>query len=172
LKAQCGTSVAVSPGSAVRPLAAADRANATVGAVLLVAVAVALAGAVGAAVLDADPAAPPRAAVEASADADSGRIALTHLGGDALDVRDVAVRVFVDGEPLAHQPPVPFFAAEGFRGGPTGPFNSAADPGWEPGETASVRVASTNAPALAAGATVTVVVSVDDATVTRATTTA
>jgi hypothetical protein len=84
------------------------------------------------------------------------RLVLTHRGGEAVDVRPLEVIVRVDGEPLAHQPPVPFFSARGFRPGPTGPFNAAADPRWEPGERASVRVASTNRPSVVAGARVTV----------------
>ena len=67
---------------------------------------------------------------------------------------DVIVRV--DGDPLRHQPPVPFFSARGFRPGPTGPFNAAADPTWTVGERASVRLASTNHPRIVAGARVTV----------------
>jgi FlaG/FlaF family flagellin (archaellin) len=141
--------------------------------VLLVALTVALAGAVGAVALDADLAGrPPQAALSVTADADRDRVAITHRGGGALDVRRLSVRLLVDGEPLAHQPPVPFFAAEGFRAGPTGPFNSAADPRWTPGETASLRVADTNAPAVSPGSTVTVVLAVDDWTVARLTATA
>jgi hypothetical protein len=63
-------------------------------------------------------------------------------------VRRLAVRVTVAGTPLRHQPPVRFFAARGFRAGPTGPFNAAADPAWTAGETASLRLASTNAPGI------------------------
>lgn len=87
---------------------------------------------------------------------DDGTVTLRHRAGPPLDVRSLTVRVRVDGTRLAHQPPVPFFAAAGFDGGPTGPFNPAADPTWEVGERASFRVAGTNAPALADGRTVTV----------------
>jgi len=83
------------------------------------------------------------------------RIALTNRGA-AVDVRRLTVRVRVDGTPLAHQPPVPFFSTSGFRPGPTGPFNAGADPTWGPGERASVRVASTNRPSIDAGDRVTV----------------
>jgi len=128
-----------------------------VGVALLVLATVVAAGAVGAGLLATDPPdPPPRPAL--SLDADGRQIAITHHGGDPLDVRKLTVRVEVDGTPLAHQPPVPFFAARGFRGGPTGPFNSAADPLWTPGETASVRVAATNDPTPSAGARVTVAV--------------
>jgi hypothetical protein len=57
---------------------------------------------------------------------------------------------------------VPFFAARGFRAGPTGPFNAAADPGWTAGEAASLRLASTNAPGISPGDRVVVEVSVED----------
>lgn len=79
---------------------------------------------------------------------------MTHRGGDAVVPADLRVRVRVDGEPLAEQPPVPFFAAEGFESGPTGPFNSATDGEWRAGETGSLRVADTNDPSLRPGATV------------------
>jgi hypothetical protein len=96
------------------------------------------------------------AAVAPTLAVEGDRLVLTHRGGEAVDVRTLDVIVRIDGEPLARQPPVPFFSARGFRPGPTGPFNAAADPCWEPGERASVRVASTNRPSLVAGARVTV----------------
>ena len=96
------------------------------------------------------------AAVAPTLAVEGDRLVLTHRGGEAVDVRTLDVIVRVDGEPLARQPPVPFFSARGFRPGPTGPFNAAADPRWEPGERASIRVASTNRPSLVAGARVTV----------------
>ncbi|MFB6242981.1 MAG: hypothetical protein ABEH80_02685, partial [Halobaculum sp.] len=73
-------------------------------------------------------------------------VRLSHRGGGRLDVRAVRLVVTVAGDPLRHQPPVPFFAADGFRGGPTGPFNTGSDRWWAVGETASFRVASTNHP--------------------------
>jgi len=84
------------------------------------------------------------------------RITLTNRGGNAVDVGRLTVRVRVDGTPLTHQPPVPFFSARGFHSGPTGPFNAGADPTWEPGERASFRLASTNRPSVGAGDRVTV----------------
>jgi len=90
-----------------------------------------------------------------SATAD-GTVELVHRGGPSLDAGNLRVAVSVDGERLAHQPPVPFFAAQGFHGGPTGPFNPATDQRWSAGETASFRVAGTNDPELSAGRTVTV----------------
>lgn len=86
----------------------------------------------------------------------SGWLVMTHRGGPPLDVRSLRVQVVVNGTPLARQPPIPFFAATGFRGGPRGPFNAAADPRWTVGERAAFRVASTNRPAFAPGARVTV----------------
>lgn len=131
------------------------RGYAPVAVVLLLAVTVVAAAAVATAVpgLPGDP--PPQRGVGVDA-ASGGRVAVTLLSGEPLDTRRATVRVAVDGEPLAHQPPVPFFAAEGFVGGPTGPFNVAADPSWTVGETASLRVAGTNRPALRVGATLTV----------------
>jgi hypothetical protein len=143
-----------------------------VAVVLLVLVAVAAAVAVGATTADLPvrDTAPRHVSVSASADA-TGSIALTHDAGPALDVRNLRVQVVVDGEPLARQPPVPFFSARGFVSGPTGPFNPAADPEWSAGETAGFRVAGTNSPALAEGATVEVTLYVDDHPVTTVETT-
>lgn len=113
----------------------------------------------------------PQVALEASADAATGRVTLEHVSGPPLDVRRLTLRVEVDGEPLAHQPPVPFYAAEGYSGFPSGPFNPAADPAWSAGETASFRVAATtNEPPLTAGAELTVTVIRDDQLVAQATT--
>ncbi len=146
------------------------RGYAPVAVVLLLAVTVVAAAAVATAVpaLPGDP--PPQRAVDADATSD-GRITLTLFSGDPVDVRDATVRVTVAGEPRTHQPPVPYFAARGFRGGPTGPFNVAADSSWTVGETAAVQVAGTNSPELRAGATLTVRVLVDGHTVAVAETT-
>ncbi|GAB6860473.1 type IV pilin [Haloplanus litoreus] len=117
-----------------------------------------LAAVLGIAVLGTTLAALPTAptAVAPTLSVDGDRLVLTHRAGETVDVRSLDVLVRVDGQPLARQPPVPFFSARGFRSGPTGPFNAAADPRWEPGERASFRVASTNRPSLSAGAHVTV----------------
>jgi len=80
----------------------------------------------------------------------------THEHGEALDVHALTMQIRVDGEPLERQPPLPFFAASGFESGPTGPFNSASDPTWEVGESASLTVASSNTPTLDSGTTVSV----------------
>lgn len=130
------------------------------GVVVLLAVTLVLAAAGGASLLDlASLDEPPQpASMSVRADADTDRITLIHEAGPPLDVRDLDVKVVIDGRPLFHQPPVPFTGARGFAGAPTGPFNSAADPEWSAGESASVRLAGTNRPQLEPGARVTVVV--------------
>jgi flagellin-like protein len=155
--------------------ASPDRAVSPVlGTALLVLVTVAVAAAAGGALLaDAAPGEPPPTArVDCRADTGTERVACVHLAGDPLDVRELQVRVTVDGTPLDHQPPVPFFAARGFHGGPTGPFNRAADPRWTAGETAAFRVAGTNSPGLTPDARVVVTLVADGHTVARATATA
>ena len=130
-----------------------------VGVVLLVAVAVLTAAAVGATALGAAPTGddgPTRAAFDLRADADADRLTIVHRGGDTVAISDLRVRVQIDGRPLAHQPPVPFFAATGFESGPTGPFNVASGGEWRAGERASLRLAGTNEPTLDPGARVTV----------------
>jgi hypothetical protein len=122
----------------------------TVGLAVVVTLAAVVVG-VSLGTLPADP-----ATVAPTLSVDGDRVVLTHRGGEAVDVRHLTVRVRVDGTPLVHQPPVPFFSTRGFHPGPTGPFNDAADPTWEPGERASFRVASTNRPSIDAGDRVTV----------------
>jgi flagellin-like protein len=145
------------------PRLSTDRAvTPLVGTVLLVAVCVALAGTVGLAIqATSTPDTPPRVRFEVTADA-RGRIALTHMGGDSLDVNGMQVRVRVDGTPLDHQPPVPFFASRGFGSGPTGPFNSRSPDEWSTGERASFRVAATNDPRIDPGSRVEVSVYAND----------
>lgn len=84
------------------------------------------------------------------------RVTIGHRGGPALDVRGCAFAVAVNGTPLRHQPPIPFFAATGFRSGPTGAFNSATDGRLAVGTRASFRIAGTNAPGIDHGDAVTV----------------
>jgi FlaG/FlaF family flagellin (archaellin) len=103
----------------------------------------------------------PTARLTLSAADSTDRITLTHRQGTSLDVTELNLTVRVDGTPLSHQPPVPFFAAEGFEGGPTGPFNTASPNDWRAGETAGFRVATTNDPQLEPGATVSVTVASD-----------
>lgn len=150
-----------------------DRATSpVVGVVLLIGLTVIAAAGVGIAVTATTTEPPPTAAVDLSADADTDRIALTHRGGDRLDVSELTVHVTVDGDPLAEQPPVPFFAATGFRAGPTGPFNPADSQQFHAGDTASFRLASTNHPQLTAGATVSVELRTEHGVVARASTVA
>lgn len=96
------------------------------------------------------------ATIAVSATADGQRIGVAHRGGDPLDLRNCTLRINVDGDPLTHQPPVPYFAAAGFRGTPTGAFNSGGDSVLAPGERASLQLASTNAPHFESGDVVTV----------------
>ena len=103
----------------------------------------------------------PDAAFDLEADADRSELTLEHRGGDPINVEDLELRIAVDGDDLAHQPPVPFVGAEGFRGAPSGPFNPETDSEWRAGETGSLRVAGTNDPRIRAGDTVTVTVVVD-----------
>ncbi len=138
------------------------RAIAPVAGVLLLAITVVLAGGVVTVALGA-PAEPvePAPTTSLSLSAIDDRITVTHRGGDALNASELDVRVSVDGEPLARQPPVPFFSAAGFRPGPTGAFNAASDDDWRVGESASFRVAGTNDPVLEPGRTVVVDISAD-----------
>lgn len=142
-----------------------------VGVVVLLAVGLALGGVVAAgaeAVATAtgqdlggdEPGAPGSIAVSLRVEGDT--VAVTHEAGPDLRTERVRLVVAIDGTPLAHQPPVPFFAATGFRGGPTGPFNVASDGTWRPKETGSVRVAGTNDPEPAPGRTVSVTIYVGD----------
>lgn len=132
-----------------------------IASVLFVGLVVALAGTVMSATFcfgSALTGSPPSASLSASASGD--RIELVHRGGDRIDVQRVTVFVRVNGKPLTEQPPIPFFAAEGFRSGPTGPFNSASPHTWRPGECASFRIATTNEPHPACGDRITVTLSV------------
>lgn len=133
--------------------------------VLLVALTVALAAVAGVAAVDtADRVSESEGPVSLSLSVEAGvdRLTLVHRVGASLDARRLELRVRVAGTPLDHQPPVPFFTARGFRAGPTGPFNVAADPRWTAGERASLRLASTNAPGIDPGDRVVVDVAVDD----------
>ncbi|MFD1513256.1 type IV pilin N-terminal domain-containing protein [Halomarina rubra] len=127
---------------------ARDRALTPVAGALLLAITVVLAGITATALVtgvgETDLSVPATTAVGCSADADANRLSLTHRGGDALDPSSLRVRVRVAGDLLAHQPPVPFFAARGFRSGPTGPFNRGWAGEWTTGTTASVTLAGTN----------------------------
>jgi flagellin-like protein len=150
-----------------------DRGISSVVAVAaLIAVTVVAGAAVGSAVSTATVDPVPRARLSLSVDAGTDRIALAHESGETLSVEDLTLAVRIGGEPLAHQPPVPFFAATGFVSGPTGPFNSAADPRWTAGERATIRLASTNTPTIDPGDRVSVTVRTAAGTVARLETTA
>ena len=141
-----------------------------IGGVLVVALTVLLATVIGTAMLGAgSPSAPPEPAPVTAVDlsVEGETLQFTHAGGESLDVRALSVWIAVDGEPLDEQPPVPFFSASGFDPGPTGPFNSASDPEWSVGETASLTVAGSNSPAIEPGATVSVRLTIDEKTVAR-----
>jgi flagellin-like protein len=139
-----------------------------VASVVLVALTVALAGAVATATVgSAPPSQQDRPVLALSADAGADRLVLRHRAGPALNVSHLSLRVRVDGTPLTHQPPVPFFAARGFRAGPTGPFNAGGDPTWTAGERATLRLASTNHPIIEPGDRVAVRVTRDGRSVAR-----
>jgi flagellin-like protein len=129
-----------------------------IGVVLIVAVTVVLAAVVGAFAVgvsgqtnDA-----PQAAI--TAERTGNELTLTHHSGDPLDVNELTVRIFVDGEPLEKQPDVPATAGmEGFNGIPSGAFHASKNNTWTAGETTSLTIASTtNSPQPSAGSQVTV----------------
>lgn len=136
-----------------------DRGIAPIAGVLLLAITVVLAGGVVATVIGAPPEPAPTAILSLSVTDD--QIAISHRGGDSLDVTALTVRVRIDGEPLARQPSLPFFSAAGFRPGPSGAFNAASANTLRSGDTATFRIAGTNNPTLEPGRTVAVEVSVD-----------
>lgn len=138
-----------------------------IGSVLVVALTIAVAMLLGTAMLGASttPEPSPTAAIDLSVEDDTLRF--THESGEPLDVTTLSVWISVDGEPLDEQPPVPFFSATGFEPGPTGPFNTASDPEWSVGETASLTVAGTNSPTIEDGSTVSVRITADGGAVIR-----
>lgn len=133
-----------------------DRAIAPVlGVVLLVVLAAALAGTVAVYLLvgdGTDP--PPTAAISATVDVESDEFRFVHEGGDVIDVDDLTIVITVDGEPLTHQPPVPFVGGAGFWGSPSGAFNDAGSTEWSPGERATFTMACTNEPKVTRGSIV------------------
>lgn len=143
-----------------------------IGVLVLVGIAVALSVSVSALVAVDQPEPAPVADLELDADAEENRLTVRHRGGDTLAVEELRVVVRIDGEPLAKQPPVPFFATEGFVSGPTGPFNAGGDTTWRAGEVAGVQLATTNDPAIDPGVTVTVTVATADGTIATLETTA
>ena len=148
------------PGTGV-----STRGSAPVAVVLLVGLCVLLAAGVGTALTSPDlPSQPRYVSIEGEATAD-GTVRLEHAGGSAIDVRRLDVSVTVGDAVLRYQPPVPFFSARGFYGGPEGPFNSAADPAWTAGELAGFRIAGTNDPPLVPETEVVVRLSIGEQTV-------
>ena len=146
--------------------------SSVVGVVLLVALVVLGAGTLSIA-LATDPVEPaPMASFELAVDADADQLSITHRGGDPLDLTEAAVQVTIDGRQLDHQPPIPFFAASGFESGPAGPFNSASNDIWRPGETGTIALASTNHPRLTQDSTVTVRIITDGTEIAKLTATA
>lgn len=143
-----------------------------IGVVLLIAITVIGATAVGFTVSQEPPSPAPTATFELSVDAGADRLTLKHQRGDEIDLSSVRFRVTVDGEELSSQPPVPFFSAEGFESGPTGPFNSASPDHWRVGQTGTLTLASTNEPEIEAGDRVAVAILTDDTLIVEVETTA
>lgn len=102
----------------------------------------------------------PDAAFGMEVGADGG-VELDHVAGDPVDVGELSV----NGEPLDHQPDVPFHGNEGFDGAASGPFHPGSGSEWLTGETASVKVAGTNDPEIDSGDRVTVVLAGDGETI-------
>jgi len=149
------------------------RATSTViGTVLLIAVTVVVGLVMGTALLGVGSTTEPTPTAAIELSVDENTLIFSHDHGEPLNVTAISIQVAVDGEPLDDQPPVPFFAADGFESGPTGPFNSASDNEWEVGQTASLTVADSNEPTLDPGSTVSVEITTDDGTVMRTETTA
>lgn len=88
----------------------------------------------------------PRASLSVSVDATPNRISVTHRGGEDIDVSRLNIHITVEGQQLQYQPPVPFFAADGFVSGPEGAFNSAGSHTLRAGDTAALSLAATNDP--------------------------
>lgn len=82
-------------------------------------------------------------------DSSENRIVLIHDGGDSIDVSEIEILTYVNGEPLEKQlRSLPAFGAPGYLWPPNpGPiFKGTSDHTWEVGETSSYRIASTNSP--------------------------
>lgn len=117
-----------------------------IGIVLLVGVTVLLAGAVLVLGSLTPEAAVPQATIEGTVDPETDVLTLEHAGGDPLSVSSIELHVTVDGEPLRHQPPVPFSAAKGFNNSASGPFTDWSDDVWAAGERGTIELAGTNEP--------------------------
>lgn len=92
------------------------------------------------------PSASPHVVIDGTIDAEENRIMLEHAGGDTLPVTELDIRVFVDDEPIRHQPPVPFTNTTGFTGFPSGPLNARSSNTWAPGARTAFTLATTNDP--------------------------
>lgn len=125
-----------------------------IGAILLVAITAVSASAFFALNIDLTTPTDP-VVLDLKADA-SGSITIVHRGGHPIDPDGISVRIYVNGEPLAYQPPIPFFSTTGFESAPTGHFNSARDGLWYAGEAGGLVIASTNSPTPRPGDTLTV----------------
>lgn len=96
---------------------------------------------------------------------DGRHIAITHTHGDPLTIDDLVIHIYVNDEPLAKQPPIPFFSASGFGPGPDGPFNSQFSGDWQSGMTGSLTVAGTNEPSIESGDSIQVRIIYDGSTI-------
>ena len=143
-----------------------------VGTLLLVVLTVLLAVTLSTAVLGGPSTPEPTPAVAVELSVDGSTVTLRHTQGEPLAIEALSMEIAVDGQPLEHQPPVPFFAASGFESGPTGAFNPSGSTELTVGESASLTVASTNSPPIEAGSTVTVTVYTDESRLLRVETTA
>lgn len=109
----------------------------------------------------------PQASIGGSIDTETYSVTLEHTGGDPMNIEDIDLQILVDGEAITHQPPVPYFAASGFKGGPSGPFNPATSNEWAAGERGTLQLAETNDPLPTEASQVTVRVLVDDTVVAK-----
>ena len=126
----------------------AERAlSPVIGVVLLLAITITLAGVVGLTLISLQPNdAPIQASISADVNLTTDTFRFVHDGGDPIDVHTLEVTIFVDDEPIRHQPRVPYFSQTGFQSGPTGPFNRESNNVWKAGESASLALACSNEP--------------------------
>ncbi|WP_436901147.1 type IV pilin [Halovenus halobia] len=141
--------------------------SSVVGVILLISLVVVGAGTMSLALATEPPDPAPVSSFELAVDADTDELSITHRGGESIDLTEATIRITIDGKRVTHQPPVPFFAARGFESGPGGPFNSASDNTWRPGETGTLELASTNSPALTPDSIVTVRIITDGTEIAR-----
>lgn len=135
------------------------------GTLVLVGLTVILAVTVGVALSTPELGTTPTVSLTIVVDADTNTLFVQHRGGDTLDVTELDLEIYIEGEELAEQPPIPFFAADGFESGPTGPFNVESDNEWTAGESASLALAGTNDPEFHEGATIRVIIATETTTI-------